>query len=239
MKTIIHKADSRGYADHEWLQTFHTFSFAGYNDPSRVRFGLLRVLNDDVIHPAMGFGTHPHDNMEIVTIPLQGALAHKDSMGHEEVIKSGEIQVMSAGTGLYHSEYNASETESVNLLQIWIFPKVRDFKPRYDQKTFEINDRQNKFQTVVSPEKNNNSLWINQDAYFSLGNFSKDQKVDYKIKQQRNGVYLFVIEGSIEINGDNLNRRDGIGIELTDSFDINVKEDSEILVIDVPMNINL
>lgn len=236
MKSTIHRSDSRGYADHGWLQTYHTFSFAGYHDPSRVRFGLLRVLNDDVIQPGMGFGTHPHDNMEIVTIPLHGSLAHKDSMGHEEVIKSGEVQVMSAGSGLYHSEYNSSPTDPVNLLQVWVFPKIRNIEPRYDQKTFDIKDRIDQFQTVVSPDKNNSSLWLNQDVFFTLGNFSKGKKVNYKIKHPGNGAYVFVMEGSIEINGENLERRDGMGIELTESFDINVKEDSEILVIDVPMN---
>jgi hypothetical protein len=236
MKIIFHKSTARGYADHGWLQTYHTFSFAGYHDPERIRFGLLRVLNDDTVQPGMGFGMHPHDNMEIVTIPLQGSLAHRDSMGNEEVIHAGEVQVMSAGTGLYHSEYNASQKDHVSLLQIWVFPKVRDVKPRYAQKLFDIRDRINKFQTVVSPDKTEGKLWLNQDVYFSLGNFTKNQKVNYKIKHPGNGAYIFVIEGSVIINGEKLNRRDGLGLEEADKFEIEVKDNSEILIIDVPMN---
>src|SRR5512147_2030361 len=173
MKTTLHKADSRGYVDHGWLKSYHTFSFASYYEPSRVRFGLLRVLNDDIIEGGMGFGTHPHDNMEIVTIPLEGTLAHKDSMGTKQTLKPGEIQIMAAGSGLTHSEFNNSETEQINLLQIWVFPNERDIEPRYDQKVFDTTERKNKFQTLVSPEKENGAMWINHDAYFSLADIDK------------------------------------------------------------------
>lgn len=236
MKSILHKADSRGYADHGWLKSSHTFSFANYHNPERVRFGLLRVLNDDVVQPGEGFGTHPHDNMEIVSIPLKGALAHKDSTGSEHVINTGEVQIMSAGSGLYHSEYNASQKDEVNFLQIWVFPKERDIVPRYDQRTFDVNDRKNKFQVVVSPDKKDDALWINQDAYFSLGNFDKGKDVTYSIKKNGNGIYIFVISGSISVNGELLNKRDAIALEDTDRIDINSKDSSELLIIEVPMN---
>lgn len=236
MNKTIHKGDSRGYFDHGWLKTYHTFSFAGYYDPERVRFGLLRVLNDDIIEPGMGFGTHPHDNMEIVTIPLKGELAHKDSMGTKQTIKPGEIQAMSAGSGLTHSEFNNSDTEEINLLQIWVFPKERDIEPRYEQKVFSTEDRKNKFQTVVSPERTNGAMWINQNAYFSLSELDKGKELDYEIKHKGNGAYIFVIEGSIETGGETLNRRDGIGTDEIDEINIKALEDSEILLIDVPMH---
>ena len=236
MNKTIHKADSRGYFDHGWLKTYHTFSFSGYYDSERVRFGLLRVLNDDIIEPGMGFGTHPHDNMEIVTIPLKGELAHKDSMGTKQTIKLGEIQAMSAGSGLTHSEFNNSDSEPINLLQIWVFPRERDIEPRYEQKVFNTEERKNKFQTVVSPEKINGAMWINQDAYFSLANLDKGKDVSYKIKHKGNGAYIFVIEGSVETSGEKLNRRDGIGIEGLEDVKINALENSEILLIDVPMH---
>jgi quercetin 2,3-dioxygenase len=235
MKTIVHRSDSRGNADHGWLKSRHTFSFAEYHDSGRVRFGLLRVLNDDHVEAGMGFGPHPHDNMEIISIPLKGALAHKDSTGNEHVINTGDVQIMSAGSGLYHSEYNASKEDEVNFLQIWVFPKERDIEPRYEQKTFDAAERKNKFQTVVSPEKNSGTVWINQDAYFSLANLDKDSNVNYSIKHKENGVYIFVLEGAIETAGEKLEKRDAIGIEETDSIDIKAGENSEILVIEVPM----
>lgn len=235
MKKTIHKADSRGYFDHGWLKTYHTFSFAGYYDPKRIRFGLLRVLNDDIVEPGMGFGTHPHDNMEIVTIPLEGELAHKDSMGHKQAIRPGEIQAMSAGSGLTHSEFNNSDTEKVNLLQIWVFPNEVDIEPRYEQKVFNTEERKNKFQTVVSPEKENGAMWINQDAYFSLAEMEKGKELNYKIKLKGNGVYLFVIEGSVSAADENLGRRDGMGVEDIDELKIKSDENSEILLIEVPM----
>lgn len=236
MKTIMHRSNTRGHAEHGWLDSHHTFSFASYHNPERVRFGLLRVLNDDIVQPGEGFGTHPHDNMEIVSIPLSGALAHKDSTGNEHVINTGDVQIMSAGSGLYHSEYNASQKEEVNFLQIWVFPKERDIQPRYDQKTFSKAERKNIFQAVVSPEKNSSSLWINQDSYFSLADIEAGKEITYNINKKGNGVYLFVISGSAEAAGTNLDKRDGIGIVDTDKITVSAKENSEILVIEVPMS---
>lgn len=236
MKTIMHRSNTRGHAEHGWLDSHHTFSFASYHNPERVRFGLLRVLNDDIVQPGEGFGTHPHDNMEIVSIPLSGALAHKDSTGNEHVINTGDVQIMSAGSGLYHSEYNASQKEEVNFLQIWVFPKERDIQPGYDQKTFSKAERKNKFQAVVSPEKNSSSLWINQDSYFSLADIEAGKEITYNINKKGNGVYLFVISGSVEAAGTNLDKRDGFGIEDTDKITVSAKENSEILVIEVPMS---
>lgn len=235
MKKIIHKAESRGHADHGWLNAHHSFSFANYYNPERVRFGLLRVLNDDIVQPGEGFGTHPHDNMEIVTIPLKGELAHKDSTGNKEVIHPNEVQIMSAGSGLTHSEFNNSKTDEVNLLQIWVFPKEKNIKPRYDQKVFEQADRLNKIQTLVSP-KDDNALWINQDAYFSRTDLEKGKEVDYELNTKKNGVYIFVIEGKIEIDGDILLKRDAIGIQETDKINIKAEVKSELLIIEVPLN---
>ncbi|HEY3250737.1 MAG TPA: pirin family protein [Ignavibacteria bacterium] len=237
MKTILHKADSRGFADHGWLKSNHTFSFANYYDPDRVRFGLLRVLNDDTVEPGMGFGTHPHDNMEIVSIPISGELAHKDSTGKKEVIKTNDVQIMSAGSGLSHSEFNNSKTDKVNFLQIWVFPKVKDIEPRHDQKTFSPQERKNKLLTVISPEKNNGTLWINQDAYFSLGNLDEGTVIRHDIKKKNNGFYMFVIDGSIEINGIKLDKRDAVGLEEIESAEIKALKDSEVLLIEVPMHI--
>lgn len=235
MKTTVHKADSRGLAYHGWLKSRHTFSFASYHNPERVNFGLLRVLNDDIVQPGEGFGAHPHDNMEIISIPLKGALAHKDSTGIEQVINTGDVQIMSAGSGLNHSEYNASQKDEVNFLQIWIFPKERDIEPRYEQKSFGIKDRQNKFQLVVSPEKENGSLWINQDAYFSLVNLNKGAGVKYDIYKKGNGIYILVLNGAIKASNESLCKRDAIGIEETDNIEISADENSELLVIEVPM----
>jgi quercetin 2,3-dioxygenase len=236
MITKIHKADTRGAADHGWLKAKHTFSFASYYDESRIHFGLLRVLNDDIVEPAMGFGTHPHDNMEIVTIPLEGALEHKDSMGHIEVIKSGEIQIMSAGSGLRHSEYNHSKTEPVNLLQIWVFPKERDIEPRYDQRIYNDEGKKNKFQTLVSPNKETkDTMWINQNAYFSLAKIDDGKEIDYKVNSKGNGVYVFIIDGAITIDGQDFAKRDGLGIEEAETIKINASKKSYILAIEVPM----
>jgi hypothetical protein len=235
MKTTIHRADSRGYADHGWLKATHTFSFASYYDPSRIRFGLLRVLNDEIVEPGMGFGTHPHDNMEIVTIPIEGELAHKDSMGHEEIIRPGEVQNMSAGRGITHSEYNASREKQVNLLQIWVFPKEKDIEPRYDQKVFSEEGKQNRFQVVVSPVKSDETLWINQDSVFALAKISKGNEVKYERMFKDNGVYLFVIEGSVNVWGETLGKRDGAGLEGSEEIGIKANEDSYVLAIEVPM----
>lgn len=235
MRSVIHKADSRGLADHGWLNSRHSFSFASYHNPERVRFGLLRVLNDDIVQPGEGFGTHPHDNMEIISIPLNGALAHKDSTGNEHIINTGDVQIMSAGSGLYHSEYNASKKELVNFLQIWVFPKLHDIEPRYDQRTFSAHDRENKFLTVVSPERSADTLWINQDAYFSLGTIEKGKTVRYDIKNSGNGLYIFVIEGKVNAEGILLGRRDAAGLEDITTVNLTADKNSEVLLIDVPM----
>jgi len=236
MKTVFHKSTERGHADHGWLNAHHSFSFASYHDPSKVHFGLLRVLNDDIVAPGKGFGMHPHDNMEIVTIPLSGTLEHRDSMGNIGVISPNEVQAMSAGSGLMHSEYNHSATEPINLLQIWVFPKERNIKPRYDQKIFSAADKEGKFKTIVAPERAEDVMWINQDAYFSLGKFTLPSTQEYKMKHEGNGAYIFVIEGGATVNGQKLGKRDAIGVWETTGFSIDVDANSEILVIDVPMN---
>jgi redox-sensitive bicupin YhaK (pirin superfamily) len=236
MKKIIHKADSRGYFDHGWLKTHHSFSFGSWYDPNRMGFGKLRVLNDDIVAPKQGFGTHPHDNMEIVSIPLKGELAHKDSTGHEEVIRPNDVQVMSAGTGIRHSEYNYSDAKSVNFLQIWILPDGRGHEPRYDQKSFNPAERKNKFQAVVTPNKENGSLWLNQDAYFSLVDIDEGNSLEYSLHAKGNGVYFFVIDGDIKVADEKLGKRDGIGIWETNKISIQAISTSQILLIEVPMN---
>jgi len=236
MKTILHKASTRGHANHGWLNSYHTFSFAGYNDPARIHFGMLRVLNDDQVAAGRGFGKHPHDNMEIVSIPLKGALEHNDDTGRNEIIKTNDVQIMSAGSGIAHSEYNASKTDEVNFLQIWVFPKLRNVTPRYEQKTFDPAARENALQVVVSPERDEGGVLINQDAWFSLGKLSKGSKIDYNVKRNGNGVYAFVLEGDITINDQKLSKRDGLGVWETEKLSITADADAEILVIDIPMN---
>ena len=235
MKTVLHKADTRGHADHDWLKSWHTFSFAGYHDPSRVHFGELRVLNDDVFAGGMGFGMHPHDNMEIITIPLSGQLEHKDSMGNTGVISKGEVQVMSAGTGIQHSEKNKNPNEPVKLLQIWVFPNKRNVEPRYDQKAFDLSAAKNKLLNIVSPMGEKAGMNIYQDAWFSLGKLDKDLSIDYNIKKKGNGVYAFVIEGDVTINGEKLNRRDGLGITDADKLEIKADSEAELLLMEVPV----
>lgn len=237
MKTTIYKAESRGHADHGWLNTHHTFSFASYYNPERVHFGLLRVLNDDVVKGGGGFGTHPHQNMEIVSIPLTGALEHKDSMGTNGVIQANDVQAMSAGTGVTHSEYNHSSDESVNFLQIWIFPKYKDIAPRYDQNTFDKAGRENRFQEIVSPlESSGSGVKINQDAYMFRTDMDEGTELTYEIQRSDNGIYLFVLDGSVEIGGDILNKRDGMGIVDVKDLPIAAKEKSELLLIEIPMH---
>ncbi len=236
MKTVLHKAATRGHANHGWLDTHHTFSFAQYYDPMRVNFGALRVLNDDVVEGGRGFGRHPHDNMEIISIPLQGDLEHQDSMGNVAVIRQHDVQIMSAGTGIFHSEYNKNADQKVNFLQIWVFPKQRNIKPNYDQKTFRPEDRVNKMQLIVSPEKSGESVWINQDAWFYLGNLKKGFKGDQILNQHGNGFYAFVLDGSVTVNGQHLNRRDGFGVWDTEKITIDAVEDSELLIMEVPMD---
>jgi quercetin 2,3-dioxygenase len=235
-KTVLHKADSRGKADHGWLKSFHTFSFAGYHDPQRMHFGALRVLNDDTVHGGMGFGTHPHDNMEIISIPLEGDLQHRDSMGNVAVIQKGDIQVLSAGTGIQHSEYNKNPDEPVKFLQIWIFPNKRNVTPRYDQITIPQEDKQDKLLQVLSPDPDDQGVWIHQDAWFHLGTFSADKQTEYQVKKSGNGVYAFILSGSFSIEGHTLETRDGLGIWDTDGFSISSNaEGSEILLMEVPM----
>ena len=235
MKKTVHKANMRGVAEHGWLSSRHTFSFAEYRDPERMGFGLLRVINDDVVQPDMGFGTHPHENMEIISIPLTGELRHHDSMGNTQHIKAGEVQIMSAGTGLTHSEYNGSDSEPVNFLQIWVFPKERDIEPRYDQKLFSADERQGQFQNVVSPDKNDGGVWINQDAWFWLGDFKAGQSDTYTVTRAANGAYFFVLDGAVAIAGEQLERRDGIAIEDVANVDFEATGACQLLVMDVPI----
>ena len=236
--TVLHQADSRGHADHGWLKSYHSFSFANYYNPDRMHFGVLRVLNDDQVSQGMGFGTHPHDNMEIISIPLEGDLEHKDSMGNVAVIRHGDIQVMSAGTGIQHSEYNRSKDQLVRFLQIWVFPNKRNVTPRYDQLTLNLADRQNKLQQILSPNVEDAGVWIHQDAWFHLGTFDQGISTKYSLKKPGNGIYAFVIKGSFTIDQQQLNRRDGLGIWDTSSIELKATSpDSEILLMEVPMNI--
>lgn len=237
MKTILHKAESRGHADHGWLNSYHTFSFAGYHDPERIHFGALRVLNDDTVAGGMGFGAHPHDNMEIISIPTSGDLEHKDNMGNVQVIRQGDVQVMSAGTGIQHAEKNKNHDKEVKFFQIWVFPNQRNVKPRYDQKNFSAEQKHNRFLTIVSPiGANDEGVQIHQDAWFSLGNLDKDFKTAYELRKKENGVYAFVIEGSVTINGQKLNRRDGLGITGADKLEINADSNAEVLLMEVPVS---
>ena len=238
MKTILHTADSRGTANHGWLQSYHTFSFAGYHHPERHHFGVLRVLNDDTVAGGMGFGTHPHKDMEIVSIPLEGDLRHQDNTGTLALIKHGDVQVMSAGTGIEHSEYNANADKTVKFLQIWIIPKVKAVAPRYQQISLNTEDRKNKLQQILSPNSEDQGVWIHQDAWFHLGNLDKGTALKYPLKDPKNnGVYAFVIKGSLELAGIQLSQRDGLGITDTHEFDLKASEDSEILLMEVPMGL--
>ena len=235
MQTVLHKADTRGYADHGWLKSHHSFSFAGYQNPERNHFGVLRVLNDDQVSEAKGFGTHPHDNMEIVSIPLEGDLEHKDSMGNTTVIREGDVQVMSAGTGIYHSEYNKNADKPVKFLQIWVFPNKRNVEPRYDQISIRDIEKENQFYQVLSPNVEDDGVWVHQDAWFHLGKFEAGKSNNYTIKKEGNGVYAFVLEGDVEINGQQLAKRDGLGIWETDTLEFTSTTDSRVLLMEVPM----
>ena len=234
MKKIIHKAASRGHADHGWLKSYHTFSFANYQNLERMNFGMLRVLNDDVVQPKMGFGTHPHRNMEIISIPISGALSHTDSIGNKRSIEVGEVQVMSAGTGLKHSEFNDSKIDAVNFLQLWIIPEIENITPHYNQKIFEALERKNKFQVLVSPmdKQVGGSLPINQQGYISMIDLDKGFETAYDLK---NGAYFFLIEGEVLIEDENLEKRDAIGIIEKEKVNIKANKASKLLVIDVPM----
>ena len=237
MKTVYHKSDSRGYADHGWLKSHHTFSFANYYNPERMNFVVLRVLNDDQVSSGMGFGTHPHRNMEIVSIPLAGDLEHKDSMGTVAVIKKGEIQVMSAGTGVQHSEYNKNKDELVKFLQIWINPNKMDVEPRYDQISIKEGEKLNDFQQILSPKADDEGVWIHQNAWFNMAKFDQGNSKEYQLNDPKNGVYVFVLKGSAKVGDQTLETRDGFGIWETDKFTLEALEDSEILLMEVPMDL--
>jgi redox-sensitive bicupin YhaK (pirin superfamily) len=236
MKTVLHRATTRGHKNHGWLDTHHTFSFAGYHDPERVHFGALRVLNDDIVIGGEGFGTHPHDNMEIISIPLYGALQHKDSMGNGSVIQSGEVQVMSAGTGITHSEFNGNPDKDVNFFQIWVFPNKENVTPRYGQQKFDFENVTNQLTQIVSPNPEDAGLWIHQDAWFNIGTFDKDYAFEYTLKDKNNGLYAMVIDGEFDVAGQNLSLRDGLGIWDTNTVTIkSLSENARILLIEVPM----
>lgn len=236
--TVLHKADTRGHADHGWLNAYHSFSFASWYNPDRVQFGTLRVLNDDTVAEGMGFGTHPHDNMEIITIPLEGDLAHKDSMGNTEVIKNGDVQVMSAGTGIQHSEFNPNDNQRTKLLQIWVYPNKKNVEPRYQQITLNPEDRNNKLQQILSPNADDAGVWIHQDAWFHLGKFDKDVSTTYALKKEGNGVYAFMLSGTITVNGQELTNRDGLGITDFETLEIKAMTDAEFLLMEIPMEMS-
>lgn len=232
---VLHTSESRGLADHGWLVSRHTFSFANYHNPERMHFGVLRVLNDDYVAEGKGFGTHPHDNMEIISIPLSGDLQHRDSMGNIAVIKNGDVQVMSAGTGITHSEFNKNHDKAVKFLQIWVFPNKRNVTPRYDQLTLKKEERRNKLQQIVSPSPNDAGVWIHQNAWFYLSTLEQAQQVTHKLHTIENGAYIFVLSGQIKVNNQVLNTRDGYGIWNTDTLSFEATETAEFLVMEVPM----
>lgn len=237
MQTTLHTADSRGHANHGWLNSYHSFSFAGYHNPERMHFGALRVLNDDTVAGGMGFGAHPHDNMEIISIPLSGTLEHQDNAGNHGIIRSGDVQMMSAGTGIAHSEKNHSRSEQVKFLQSWIIPNKRNVTPRYDQQSFRAEDRHNQFQQVLSPSPDDAGVWIQQDAWFHLADFDAGHAVEYQVKKSGNGVYVFVLEGEANIAGQELRRRDGLGIWETGQFDVQATTNTRLLLMEVPMQL--
>lgn len=236
MKTVLHTANSRGHANHGWLNAYHSFSFASWFHPDRIQFGMLRVLNDDTIAAGMGFGTHPHDNMEIITIPLEGDLAHKDSMGNSSIIKSGDIQVMSAGTGIQHSEFNPNAEHQTKLFQIWLFPKHRNVTPRYQQITLDPSLQKNNFDQILSPNPDDTGVWIHQDAWFYLSDFEANFTKKLALKKEGNGFYILTIEGEIEVNGQKLEKRDAIGIWETTEIEIKANTASKFLVMEIPMD---
>jgi redox-sensitive bicupin YhaK (pirin superfamily) len=235
MKTTIHTANSRGHADHGWLNAYHSFSFASWYNPERVQFGALRVLNDDTVAAGMGFGTHPHDNMEIITIPLEGDLAHKDSMGNTAIIKTGDVQVMSAGTGIQHSEFNPNANLQTKLFQIWLFPKYRNVEPRYQQITLDQSLQKNNFAQILSPNSDDAGVWIHQDAWFYLSDFDADFSKKLLLKKEGNGFYIMTIEGEIEVNGEKIGKRDAIGIWEAKEIEIKAAVSSKFLIMEIPM----
>ena len=233
--TVLHKANTRGHADHGWLNAYHSFSFASWYNPDRVQFGMLRVLNDDTVAAGMGFGTHPHDNMEIITIPLEGDLAHKDSMGNTEVIKTGDVQVMSAGTGIQHSEFNPNADQHTKLFQIWVFPKYRNVTPRYQQITLDVTEQKNNFAQILSPKADDAGVWIYQDAWFYLADFDKGFSKTYSINKEGNGIYVFVISGTITVDGQELETRDGLGIWEFNELEFVATSEAKFLLMEIPM----
>jgi redox-sensitive bicupin YhaK (pirin superfamily) len=233
--TIFHKANTRGHADHGWLNAYHSFSFASWYNPERVQFGVLRVLNDDTVASGMGFGEHGHDNMEIITIPLEGDLAHKDSMGNAETIKTGDVQVMSAGTGIRHSEFNPNQDQHAKLFQIWLFPKFRNVTPRYQQITLEVSQQKNNFAQILSPNSDDEGVWIYQDAWFYLSDFDANFSRKLSLKKEGNGFYIMNIDGQIVVNGEKLEKRDAIGIWQTNEIEIKANTDAKFLVMEIPM----
>lgn len=233
--TVLHKANTRGHADHGWLNAYHSFSFASWYNPDRVQFGVLRVLNDDTVASGMGFGAHPHDNMEIITIPLEGDLAHKDSMGNTATIKTGDVQVMSAGTGIQHSEFNPNSAQHTKLFQIWLFPRVRNVEPRYQQITLDKSLEKNNFAQILSPNPDDAGVWVHQDAWFFLSDFDKDFAKTYTIKKEGNGLYVFIISGTITVNDQELETRDGLGITDFETLDIKATTDAKFLLMEIPM----
>ncbi len=238
MQTVLHTSDSRGDANHGWLHSKHSFSFANYYNPEKIHFGVLRVLNDDFVAAGMGFGLHPHDNMEIISIPLEGDLEHQDSMGNNTVIKHGDIQVMSAGTGIKHSEYNKNKDKPVKFLQIWVIPNKKDVTPRYDQITLDPKERINTLQQVLSPNPEDAGVWIHQDAWFHIGKFNQGFQTQYNVKKAGNGMYAFVLYGAFEIAGQKLNQRDALGITEFDQFELKaLTSDAEILLMEIPMQL--
>ncbi|MBB3697553.1 pirin family protein [Flammeovirga yaeyamensis] len=238
MKTVKHTSDSRGHVNHGWLDSHHSFSFSTYHNPERMNFGVLRVLNDDRVSAGQGFGRHPHDNMEIISIPLYGDLEHEDSMGNKKVIKEGDIQVMSAGTGIFHSEYNPNTDKEVQFLQIWVIPNERSVQPRYDQKTIADLSEPNQLNQILSPNADDAGVWIHQNAWFHLGTFDNDTELNYQLKDANNGVYAFVLEGDVSIENQTLNKRDGLGIWETDNISLSAKKGAKVLFMEVPMNLN-
>ena len=235
MHTVLHKANTRNHENFGWLEVNHTFSFANYYNPERISFGVLRVLNDDKIAPSKGFGTHPHENMEIISIPLEGELKHKDNLGNEAVISYGDVQVMSAGKGIMHSEFNNDAYKEVKLLQIWLLPNKRNVEPRYDQITLTNHNIKNKLYQIVSPNKEDEGVWIYQNAWFYIGEFDENKTMMYTLKDKRNGVYIFVLEGELSIEKQHLSKRDGFGIWNKNKIEITINKYVKILVMEVPM----
>lgn len=238
MKSVLHLSHSRGHANHGWLESYHSFSFANYHDANRIHFGALRVLNDDTVHGGKGFGTHPHKDMEIISIPLEGDLEHKDSMGNITIIREGDVQVMSAGTGVMHSEYNKNAGQPVKFLQIWVFPNQKGVEPRYDQISIRDIERSNQFYQILSPNSEDQGVWIHQNAWFSLGKFDSGKRAKYSVHNQKNGVYFFILEGEAKINGQELGRRDGYGVWETSEIEMTSLSDCKVLLMEVPMELN-